>query len=54
MSTAIQDKTVRPEPVPYWEAFLYWLKLGFISFGGPGRSNKHDASGVSGEAEMDF
>ena len=35
MSTAIQDKTVRPEPVTYWEAFLYWLKLGFISFGGP-------------------
>ena len=21
--------------VPLWEAFLYWLKLGFISFGGP-------------------
>jgi len=25
----------RPEPVPFMEAFLYWLKLGFISFGGP-------------------
>lgn len=23
------------EPVPFWEAFRYWLKLGFISFGGP-------------------
>jgi len=22
-------------PVPFWEAFRYWLKLGFISFGGP-------------------
>src|ERR1700741_850978 len=21
--------------VPLWEAFLYWLRLGFISFGGP-------------------
>ncbi len=25
----------RPEHVPFMEAFLYWLKLGFISFGGP-------------------
>jgi len=25
----------RPEPVSLWEAFGYWLKLGFISFGGP-------------------
>jgi len=21
--------------VPFWEAFRFWLKLGFISFGGP-------------------
>src|SRR5512135_1325292 len=27
--------TVAPAPVPFWEAFRYWLKLGFISFGGP-------------------
>jgi len=24
-----------PAPIPFWEAFRYWLKLGFISFGGP-------------------
>ncbi len=27
--------TVPPAPVGFWEAFRYWLKLGFISFGGP-------------------
>ena len=25
----------RPATVSYWQAFAYWLKLGFISFGGP-------------------
>ncbi|WP_347987275.1 chromate efflux transporter [Methylomonas sp. AM2-LC] len=25
----------RPTPVGFWEAFRFWLKLGFISFGGP-------------------
>jgi len=25
----------RPAYPTFWEAFLYWLKLGFISFGGP-------------------
>ena len=25
----------RPAAVTFWEAFVYWLKLGFISFGGP-------------------
>lgn len=24
-----------PSPVTFWAAFLFWLKLGFISFGGP-------------------
>jgi chromate transporter len=24
-----------PQPVSFWSAFVYWLKLGFISFGGP-------------------
>ena len=22
-------------PVPFWQAFVFWLKLGFVSFGGP-------------------
>lgn len=34
--TAIDTTTpVRPEPVTFATAFKYWLKLGFISFGGP-------------------
>ena len=24
-----------PIEVSFWQAFLFWLKLGFISFGGP-------------------
>jgi chromate transporter len=24
-----------PTPISFWEAFRFWLKLGFISFGGP-------------------
>jgi chromate transporter len=24
-----------PSPVSFWQAFAFWLKLGFISFGGP-------------------
>ncbi len=35
MSTDSQDKTQTPDPVSFGEAFIYWLKLGFISFGGP-------------------
>ena len=27
--------TERPAHPSFWEAFRYWLKLGFISFGGP-------------------
>ncbi len=35
MPTITQKTTERPEPVSFSEAFFYWLKLGFISFGGP-------------------
>ena len=35
MSTLSENKTELPSPVSFWEAFIYWLKLGFISFGGP-------------------
>jgi len=35
LSSIAQDAAPRPAPVPFREAFLYWLKLGFISFGGP-------------------
>ena len=35
MSAIPQDEMKQPEPATFWEAFIYWLKLGFISFGGP-------------------
>ena len=35
MSTITQDVLKKPEPVSLLEAITYWLKLGFISFGGP-------------------
>ena len=35
MSDTAQDLKVRPEPATLGDAFVYWLKLGFISFGGP-------------------
>ncbi|VAW72556.1 Chromate transport protein ChrA [hydrothermal vent metagenome] len=34
MSSTLQDD-ITPAPVSFTEAILYWLKLGFISFGGP-------------------
>ncbi|RTZ64111.1 MAG: chromate transporter [Aquificaceae bacterium] len=30
-----QKQMNAPDPVSFWESFIYWLKLGFISFGGP-------------------
>ena len=35
MSTITEDTGSRPQAVSFFEAFGYWLKLGFISFGGP-------------------
>lgn len=29
------NRLTRPDPVVFWEAFRFWLKLGFVSFGGP-------------------
>ncbi|MFN2308840.1 MAG: chromate efflux transporter [Gammaproteobacteria bacterium] len=34
-TTATASASERPPHPSFWEAFLYWLKLGFISFGGP-------------------
>ncbi|BAL25939.1 chromate efflux transporter [Azoarcus sp. KH32C] len=31
----VVDTATAPEPVGFWQAFAFWLKLGFISFGGP-------------------
>lgn len=35
MSTNEQETLAPPSPVSFTEALVYWLKLGFISFGGP-------------------
>jgi len=37
VSTALPEvaATARPDPVPFSEALRFWLKLGFVSFGGP-------------------
>jgi chromate transporter len=32
---ALAAEHAPPSPVSLWESFLYWLKLGFVSFGGP-------------------
>ena len=37
IATATNDSPdgIAPAPVDFWQAFAFWLKLGFISFGGP-------------------
>lgn len=35
VSTTAQTATEKPQAVSFWNAFAYWLKLGFMSFGGP-------------------
>ncbi len=35
MPTTPPEVTDKPQPVSFIEALIYWLKLGFISFGGP-------------------
>jgi len=35
VSANSRDISTRPKPVSFRESFIYWLKLGFISFGGP-------------------
>lgn len=32
---AIEQETLQAPTVSFWQAFLFWLKLGLISFGGP-------------------
>ncbi|WP_204265738.1 chromate transporter, partial [Escherichia coli] len=29
------DPSTPPAPVSFWQALRFWLRLGFISFGGP-------------------
>lgn len=35
MTQSEAEENSTPQPVSFWQAFLFWLKLGFISFGGP-------------------
>ncbi len=35
MTTSASRVPDTPSPVGFWQAFAFWLKLGFISFGGP-------------------
>lgn len=35
MSATSPEVAAQPGSVSFWDAFIYWLKLGFISFGGP-------------------
>src|SRR5215213_10953037 len=33
--TVAEDRPGQTKPVGFWEAFWFWVKLGFINFGGP-------------------
>src|SRR5919107_1058125 len=33
--TVAEDRPKQTKPVGFWEAFWFWVKLGFINFGGP-------------------
>ena len=35
LASAVEEDLSRPESISLREAFWFWLKLGFISFGGP-------------------
>ena len=35
METRISKEGMEVKPVGFWEAFRFWVKLGFINFGGP-------------------
>jgi chromate transporter len=34
-TTEDRERSAEPKPVGFWEAFWFWVKLGFINFGGP-------------------
>ena len=34
-ATSLNNLTEAPKKVSFWQAFVFWFKLGFISFGGP-------------------
>jgi chromate transporter len=33
--TVGENRSGQTKPVGFWEAFWFWVKLGFINFGGP-------------------
>ena len=64
MNTQIQDTATptgepvdkvleRPQPVSFRQAFWFWLKLGFISFGGPAGADRHHAHRAGGTPTLD-
>src|ERR671917_1474067 len=35
LATGVPEGVTGTKPVGFWEAFWFWVKLGFINFGGP-------------------